>query len=280
MHVKPTGKCSYVRKLRRCNSGDRPGVHAAAEVRSDVHVADKLPLDCLPEQAVKFFNILPLINLFVRRAEVVVPVAFRGRQFGLTLLKADIRTGRQHLYAGEEGPVRENVLERKVLYQGLGIQTGGVVRVGQDGLNLGSEDNLTGLEGVIQRLDTIAITDKKESSPPAVPERKGKHTVEPLQGLWAPFDPCVQHHLRVGAGLELMSQGRQFDAEFLEVIDFTVVTDNVLPGLIGHGLAPGRGQVDNGQSAMPQPQRLIDIYSLTVRPAVGHGVSHPLKQNR
>ena len=42
----------------RGDRGDRAGVHAAAQVGAESHVADQLAVDGLPEQAVELFAIL------------------------------------------------------------------------------------------------------------------------------------------------------------------------------------------------------------------------------
>jgi len=137
-----------------------------------------LPLDCSTEEHVQFFEILALAKRPFRLPEVEVPVTREAQ--GALLLRGGHEgraSGRKHLYAPGQGLAREEVLEGEVFQQGLGVHGAPGLGVGQDRLLLGTKQEASAKEGVIQRLYAVAVPGQEQASPLLVPDGEGEHAV-------------------------------------------------------------------------------------------------------
>ena len=106
---------------------------------------------------------------------------------------------------------------------------------------------------VVDRFDAVAITREHQLATLAVPYREGEHPVEPSKGGGGPFGVRVQDHLRIGAGVKLVTEGFELGSELAKVVDLTVVADDE-PAVAGcHRLTTGRREVDDRQSAVTEP---------------------------
>jgi len=87
----------------------------------------------------------------------------------------------------------------------------------------------------------------------------------------------MQDYLCVGLRTEPVAQGFQFGAQLAIVVDFPVVGQQ--KPMIGadHRLMPGRGQVDDGQPSMPQPDIALNPMSFAIRSAMHDRVGHALQ---
>ena len=88
-------------------------------------------------------------------------------------------------------------------------------------------------------------------------------------------DICVQHNLRVGMAQEAMTGLLQTSAQFLRIIHFPIIYNNVIFSSIGqlHRL-PAAFRINNGQSGMEQGCIPILVNTAAVRSPSAHGGKH------
>lgn len=78
---------------------------------------------------------------------------------------------------------------------------------------------------VVEGLLPEAVSGGKQTGPAGIPDRKGKHAVQALETVLAPFLVSGQEDLRVAATHDLTTRLCQVDGEFLVVIDLAVEDD-------------------------------------------------------
>ena len=84
----------------------------------------------------------------------------------------------------------------------------------------------------------------------------------------------MQQDFRVGAGAEAMSPGFEPPAGCLKIIQLAVEHQPDGFVFIGHGLAAGRREVNDGQTAEPQPDAVpvVGIKAVVIRPPMPQAV--------
>jgi len=115
----------------------------------------------------------------------------------------------------------------------------------EDRLDLGTEQQGPGQDGVVQRLDADPIARQEQLAAPAVPDRQGEHPFESMQEVRPLLLVEVQQRLGVGARPVTVSFGFQFPAQDCMVVDLAVVGDPDRPVLVAHRLVAGGRQVDD-----------------------------------
>src|SRR6185369_1357760 len=90
----------------------------------------------------------------------------------------------------------------------------------------------------------------------------------------------VEQHLGVGARAEAVALLLQLEAQLLEVVDLAVEDDPQRAILAAHGLMAGRGEIDDAQPAVAEPDRAVAPDACVVGPAMGDHVAHALDQAR
>ena len=80
--------------------------------------------------------------------------------------------------------------------------------------------------------------------------------------------------------MEAVAQRFQLDPQLLKVVDLAVVDHDEPAIFSGHGLVPGRTEVDDRQTAVTQAHGPVGVDAVAIRPAMGDGVGHPLEDNR
>ncbi len=117
-HVEPAGEGQQSADGPARDRHDQPAVHAAREVRSDLHVADQLPLDGPAEPFCHRIGQLrvPRQGRIGRRKAAVITARSRGRSHARRQFQKLTRREQQDVF--EKGLGSEEILKGKVLHQG------------------------------------------------------------------------------------------------------------------------------------------------------------------
>jgi len=85
----------------------------------------------------------------------------------------------------------------------------------------------------------------------------------------------VEDNLCIRSGPEGVPEAFELKSQFLEIVNFAVVSDGVLPIRSNHGLMPGGTEVNNGKPTMAHAHKAVHIETFAVRTAVSDGICHP-----
>ena len=146
--------------------------------------------------------------------------------------------------------------------------------MGQDDLDLGSEQEDRADLRVIERLHAEAVAGERQRPELAVPDRESEHAVEAQQGADAPGRESLEQNLRVAARHKGPAARRELRPQFLEVINLAVERQRIASVLGHHWLPPQRRQVDDGEPPVPERQRAVDELPFAVGATVADGVAH------
>ncbi len=135
----------------------------------------------------------------------------------------------------------------------VAIDLCGEGRIGPQGSDLGCEQERVARPGVVERFLSEPVACEQQAAFEGIPYGKREHSVRALQGtLEAPvFDGCKQD-LGVGLASEPGTRCRQFVAQCREVVDLTIVGDDVATAGGLHRLASCRGKIDDGEAAVAE----------------------------
>src|SRR6266851_10477138 len=92
-----------------------------------------------------------------------------------------------------------NIAECEKLLDRLRIESSIDMRVAQQRLELGGEEQQAAMIHVIKRLLAEPVTGEEQRFAAAVPQCEGEHPIEPVETSLAPFLPGVDNHLGVRA---------------------------------------------------------------------------------
>jgi len=131
-----------------------------------------------------------------------------------------------------------------------------------------------------QRFLSRAIARQKHAVSGTVVERDGKHAVEVLQAVLAPFAIRLQYDFRVAGASEAVAALFQLAAQILVIVNLPIEDDLILIAVVRHGLAPVRREVNNREARLRQTDAAIRRHPETtiVRPAVPERIAHTLEQ--
>lgn len=119
-----------------------------------------------------------------------------------------------------------------------GIGRRGDIGMGEDGAGLGGEDELAGVAPVVEGLDAEGIAGECEGFEPGIVESEGEDSAEAVEGFDAPGGERLEDGLGIAVGAEADASGGEFTAEFVVVVEFTVV-DEGEAGFAGVGVGGG-----------------------------------------
>jgi hypothetical protein len=160
--------------------------------------------------------------------------------------------------------------------EGGGIQGGVEVGMGAEGLEFGGEEEAATLPSVVERLFAVAITGEVEAALVAVPEGEGEHPVEAGEGLGnAPAFEGGEEDLGVGGAAP--GEGTEFLAEVLVVVDLAVEGDDEALRGGGHGLVPGRREIEDGEPAVSEGDAVAAPGPSTIGPPVAERVGQAIE---
>ena len=255
---------------------DRARIHAAAEERAHRHIGHHAP----PHRVVEQRPHAPGEFLFAQR--------LARRQLRLVadipvLRDADAAVLREQVVAGQQlRDVAIHRVRRDRVAEGQEVRHPALAdlprhrRVGHDRLDLGGKDEPRAVVIVIERLLADPVARDKQARARRVPDRDGKHAVEPLQAVRAPFLIGVQNDLGVAARAEDMPFRLQLRPEIAEVVQLAVEDDAARPVFVPNRLLPAR-KVDDAQPPHPEEDRAAAPHPALVRPAVPQPVGRDLR---
>jgi hypothetical protein len=147
----------------------------------------------------------------------------------------------------------------------------------EDRLRLAREDQSAGVLRPIQRLDPQPIAGHEQRLLGAVPDGEREHAVEPVQAPETPGLVGGEKNLGVGARPESLPLPLELRPEVSEVVNLAVVRDPEAPAGSRHGLRPGWRKVQDGETAVPEAERLARraMQPLSIRATVGEQPGHP-----
>ena len=145
-------------------------------------------------------------------------------------------------------------------------------------LDFGSKRDAAVMNTVVEGLDPDAVANEPKLPGWFVPQGEGKHSTETSQAVDAPFFERMKDHFGVGViRFPAMPAGlTELGAEVVVVVDLAVVRDRERTVLIRHRLPCAVRQIDDGQSAVTEPDVLIgcDPRGRAIGAAMRHGVAH------
>ena len=118
-------------------------------------------------------------------------------------------------------------LEAQVLLECLMVELARVVRMLEDALDLGSEDEAAVLLRVVERLDAEEIAGAEQLARIAVPDGEREHAAQAVEHAFAPCQVAGEQDLGVGVGLELPALRLKLGAQVAVVVDLAVEHDGV-----------------------------------------------------
>lgn len=131
--------------------------------------------------------------------------------------------------------------------QPLAVQRLLEMRVAQQRLGFGGEQQHIAIGEVVQRLDTEVVAGHEQAAGFAVVQRESEHAAQAGQQLFAPFLEAVQDHFAVAMGFEHVARLHELGPQLLEVVDFTVEAQHQLIVFVVQRLASAF-KVDDGQA--------------------------------
>jgi hypothetical protein len=123
---------------------------------------------------------------------------------------------------------------------------------------------------IIKGFNAQPVPSYEKMLPGPVPEGKGKHAPEALEAFLPPFFVGMENDLGIrltGKTVALVPQGFP---QFKKIIDLPVKNQLERPLFVGQGLSALFGEVDNGETAMPQSDPFGSENSALVRSPVLH----------
>src|SRR4029079_10756176 len=94
-----------------------------------------------------------------------------------------------------------------------------------------------------------------------------------IENIGSPLPVTVNNNLGVRIRSEGIPQLLELCPQFLEIVDLTIENYPDCFFGVGHWLMPA-GQIDDGKSAKPEPDRTRNKVSFVVRPPVRDGIRH------
>jgi hypothetical protein len=182
-------------------------------------------------------------------------------------------SGQELAHAAEEGRFAGDEAGGEILRQHVAVELG-LAPGGQDGLDLGGEDQLPLGHGVEERLDAEPVAGEQEALAGAVPDGEGEHPLQPLDAALAFLFVEMEDRLRVAAAPVVVAEGLQSRAQRGVVVDLPVEDDPHRAVFVRHRLMAA-GHVHDGQPPMGQARRAVEPAAFAVGTTMAQDVAHP-----
>ena len=165
---------------------------------------------------------------------------------------------------------RQVVVQRDRVDRGVDVAAGE-----QRGQGAGEAQPVRGL-GEVERLDAEPVAGQHDR-----PVSRSTIAIANMPMRWstkslAPLQVGLEDDLGVAAGEEPVAVALELGPQLLVVVDAAVEDAGQPDGGVDHGLAAGRGQVDDLQPPVPERDPALGPGACPVRSAVGHRRGHPL----
>ncbi len=209
--------------------------------------------------------------------ELQLPI---GARFGQLLAALDLQAMARHQLADAAVDRARigNIAEGEKLLDRLRVEPAIDVRMAQQRLELGGEQQQPALIHVIKRLLAEPVTGEEQRLAAAVPQGEGEHPIEAVETAFAPLLPGVDNHLGVRPRAEHMATRGQLGDQGLEVVDLAV-EDHADGSVFVEQRLNAAGEIDDGETAMPEANAGSVVKTLPVRPAMANGIGHAAEQS-
>src|SRR6185295_2665407 len=128
-------------------------------------------------------------------------------------------------------------------------------------------------------LDAHPVAGKKEPAAVPVPEREGEHAPKLGKAVHAVSLVGPQQYLRIGSGVKAGPAPLELGPQLAVVVDLAIEDERQRVVVAEHRLIAG-GEVDDGETAMPETDRPLDEETVSVRSSMGQDVRHRTHQSR
>jgi hypothetical protein len=147
------------------------------------------------------------------------------------------------------------------------------------GAEFRGENQQAGLKPIVKRLDPDSVAGKHQAFPGLIPESEGEHAVKLLKTSRPELLVCMDDHLGVASGLELVASGFELAPQLAKVVNLAI-EDNVDGSIfVRDRLIPGH-KVDDRQPPYTQVGAPVVVVAKTVWSTVtqqgGHCAQHRL----
>ena len=149
--------------------------------------------------------------------------------------------------------------------------------MGGECLEFGAEEDGPAEPAVVEWLLAEPIAGEPQAPLAPIPQRDSEHAVQPCQRRdKAPARDGLDEDLAVAPPPPCLDAARELAPQSGVVVDFTVEGQGIAAAGREHGLMPGRGPVDDGETTKPQRQPGIFVHPdpRTVRPAMPQARRH------
>ena len=200
------------------------GVDARGQEAADLDVGHVVVADAV---AHGFVDGLDGILSAALRIEVVLGAPIAALGDGPVGVHGHAVRGSQLEDALEEGFGKGAELEAQVLLERFTVELARVVRMLEDALDLGCEDEAAVLLRVVKRLDAEEVARTEQLARIAVPDGEREHAAQAVEHAFAPCQIAREQDLGVGVGLELPALRLKLGAQVAVVVDLAVEHDGV-----------------------------------------------------
>src|SRR2546421_2687568 len=150
-------------------------------------------------------------------------------------------------------------------------------RMLQQGIELGTENQLAVELRVQERLLSHAIARQEERFGAFIPNRKRKHPAQVLWTIDAPLIVCVNDSFSVAVGIELVAELFELLAQLAIVVDLAVENNPCRAVLIMNWLLSVR-EIDDRKTPHGQSHAVAEIKAIVVRTAMTNRFVHAREQ--
>src|SRR5690606_31201618 len=116
-----------------------------------------------------------------------------------------------------------------------------------------------------QRLFATTIAGQKKRALPLVPYGHGEHAAKPLNAGWPPATIGRQNDLRVTTADKRLAPSLKLGLQLKVIVNLSIIGDRITSRIRGHGLPAEVGQIQDGQSRVPEAHLVFGVDSLPVR---------------
>ncbi|MDA9454925.1 hypothetical protein XI00_11890 [Bradyrhizobium sp. CCBAU 21359] len=163
--------------------------------------------------------------------------------------------------------------------QGHGIDPRGEVSARRKSLDLACEQNAAAVLGIIQRLDPDAVARQDQAALLPIPQADREKSLQAFEHRLTPGEIRVREDLGVaGAAKADAERSLELAAQLVIVVDLSIVGDDDAFRGIEHRLAPGIGEIADGEPAVGEADGAVQPGALAVRPAMDQRCRH--RRNR
>src|SRR5690606_5186579 len=250
--------------LQQCDQRRR--VQPAREIGTYRYIRSQPYGDRVAEQCRELVPQGPLVAAPVLSRRRKLPTPIGAARFSTFLqdqhfARAELIDAAKHGSRCHRRPKRHQLIEAVCIQRCVDIPTG------ENGLDLGSEDEVVTNAGVIKGQDPSAVSDEHEALAATIPECKRKLTVQLLQEAVTELLVEMHDDLGVRARIKPMPTRLEHPAKLHVIEDLAVVSDPNVLGFVMDRLS-ATAQIDDAQTSMSETDSLLDMKAGAIRTAV------------